>query len=127
MASVPRPTARHLSRAVRPPPDLPEPPKRIVANLATAAAPWGLGIKPVAVFDWTASAYPDGDHIAWGNIDPAEVKNIGDAEGNILPEKLLNVAPDIVLTQTFDNTSREGIKSVVRAAWPRSRFSAAWG
>jgi len=91
---------------------LPEPPRRIVANLATAAALWDLGIKPVAVFDWTASAYPDGDHIAWGNIDPAAVENIGDAEGNILPEKLLSVDPDIVMTQTFDNTNPEGTNGV---------------
>jgi iron complex transport system substrate-binding protein len=91
---------------------LPEPPQRIVANLATAAALWDFGIRPVAVFDWTASAYPDGDHIAWGNVDPADVENIGDAEGNILPEKLLSVAPDIIMTQTFDNASREGINGI---------------
>lgn len=50
---------------------LPEPPVRIAANLVTAAALWDLGIHAVAVFDWTASAYPDGDHIAWGNV-PAQ-------------------------------------------------------
>src|SRR5690606_4347656 len=35
---------------------LPAPPVRIAANLVTAAALWDLGIEPVAVFDWTASA-----------------------------------------------------------------------
>lgn len=92
---------------------LPEPPRRIAANLATAASLWDLGIKPVAVFDWTASAHPDGDHIAWGNIDTAAVANIGDIDGNILPEELLAVAPDIILTQTFDNTSAESLNGVV--------------
>ena len=43
---------------------LPHPPVRIAANLVTAAALWELGIESVAVFDWTASAHPDGDHIA---------------------------------------------------------------
>ncbi|MFT4039298.1 MAG: ABC transporter substrate-binding protein [Thermomicrobiales bacterium] len=92
---------------------LPEPPKRIAANLATAAALWDLGIKPVAVFDWTASAHPDGDHIAWGNIDAKAVANIGDIDGNILPEELLKVAPDIILTQTFDNASAESLNGVL--------------
>jgi iron complex transport system substrate-binding protein len=83
---------------------LPAPPVRIAANLVTAAALWDLGIRPVAIFDWTASNYPDGDHIAWGNVDVDAVANIGDAEGNVLPEALIAVEPDIVLTLTFDPT-----------------------
>jgi iron complex transport system substrate-binding protein len=79
------------------------PPVRIAANLVTAAALWDLGIRVVAVFDWTASAHPDGDHIAWGNVDASAVANIGDIDGNILPESLIAVDPDIVLTLTFDN------------------------
>jgi iron complex transport system substrate-binding protein len=81
---------------------LPERPVRIAANLVTAAALWDLGIEAVAVFDWTASAYPDGDHIAWGNVPADQVANIGDADGNILPEDLILADPDIVLTLTFD-------------------------
>ncbi|CAN5663784.1 hypothetical protein BH09CHL1_BH09CHL1_37090 [soil metagenome] len=81
---------------------LPETPVRIAANIVTAAVLWDLGIKVVALFDWTASAHPDGDHIAWGNIDPTAVANIGDADGNIQPEDLLVVAPDIILTMTYD-------------------------
>jgi iron complex transport system substrate-binding protein len=81
---------------------LPARPVRIAANLVTAAALWDLGIRPVAVFDWTASAFPDGGHVAWGNVDPAAVANIGDVDGNILPEDLLNVEPDLILTLTFD-------------------------
>jgi len=78
------------------------PPVRIAANLVTAAALWDFGIKVVAVFDSTASAHPDGDHIAWGNIDASSVVNVGDADGNILPEALIAVQPDIVLTLTFN-------------------------
>lgn len=83
---------------------LPETPVRIVANIVTAAALWDLGIKPVGVFDWTVSNYPDGNHIAWGNIPADEVVNVGNADGNIEPEVLLTLDPDIVLTQTFDPT-----------------------
>jgi iron complex transport system substrate-binding protein len=92
---------------------LPEPPKRIAANLVTAAALWDLGIKPVAVFDQTASGYPDGNHIAWGTIDASAVANIGDVDGNILPEELLAVDPDIILTLTFDNTNPEDVTGVL--------------
>jgi iron complex transport system substrate-binding protein len=92
---------------------LPEPPKRIAANLVTAAALWDLGIKPVAIFDQTASGYPDGDHIAWGNIDASAVANIGDVDGNILPEELLAADPDIILTLTFDNTNPEDVTGVM--------------
>jgi iron complex transport system substrate-binding protein len=83
---------------------LPERPVRIVANLVTAAALWDLGIEAVAVFDWTASAYPDGDHIAWGNVPADQVANIGDTDGNIKPEDLILAEPDIILTLTFDPT-----------------------
>jgi iron complex transport system substrate-binding protein len=81
---------------------LPARPIRIAANLVTAAALWDLGIQAVAVFDWTASAHPDGDHIAWGNVDPTAVANVGDVDGNILPEELLLADPDVILTLTFD-------------------------
>ena len=83
---------------------LPERPVRIVANIVTAAALWDLGIEVVGVFDWTVSNYPDGNHIAWGNIPADMVVNVGNADGNIEPELLLTVDPDIVLTQTFDPT-----------------------
>jgi iron complex transport system substrate-binding protein len=83
---------------------LPGRPVRIVANIVTAAALWDLGIEPVAVFDWTVSNYPDGNHIAWGNIPADKVVNVGNVDGNIEVEKLLTVDPDIIFTQTFDPT-----------------------
>ncbi len=82
---------------------LPRTPVRIVANIVTAAL-WDLGIEPVGVFDWTVSNYPDGDHIAWGNVPADKVVNVGNADGNIEPEMLLTLDPDVVLTQTFDPT-----------------------
>lgn len=81
---------------------LPTRPVRIAATLVTAAALWDLGIQVVAVFDWTASAHPNGDHIAWGSVDPKAVANVGDIDGNIKPEDLLNSRPDLILTLTFD-------------------------
>ncbi len=83
---------------------LPQQPVRIVANIVTAAALWDLGIEPVGVFDWTVSNYPDGNHIAWGNVPADRVVNVGNVDGNIEPEMLLTLDPDIVLTQTFDPT-----------------------
>ncbi len=83
---------------------LSEPPVRIVANIVTAAALWDLGIQPVGVFDWTVSNYPDGNHIAWGNVPAEQVVNVGNVDGNIEPEMLLALDADIVLTQTFDPT-----------------------
>lgn len=91
---------------------LPAPPVRIAANLVTAAALWDLGIEAVAVFDWTASANPDGDHIAWGNVDPTKVANVGNVEGNIEPEALLAADPDIILTLTFDGSNPDDVTGV---------------
>jgi len=75
---------------------LPRTPVRIVANIVTAAALWDLGIEPVGVFDWTVSNYPDGDHIAWGSVPADKVVNVGNADGNIEPEMLLTLDPDVV-------------------------------
>lgn len=92
---------------------LPARPIRIAANLVTAAALWDLGIQAVAIFDWTSSAYPDGDHIAWGNVDPKAVVNVGDADGNILPEDLLLTRPDVILTLTYDPANPSDTVGVV--------------
>jgi iron complex transport system substrate-binding protein len=92
-------------------------PVRIAANLMTAAALWDLGIEAVAVFDWTASAYPDGDHIGWGNVDPALVENVGDVDGNIQPELLLNAKPDVILTLTYATGDRDQTAGVPPDFW----------
>ncbi len=82
---------------------LTEVPTRIAANIVTAAALWDLGIKVVAVFDWTASAYPDGDHIAWGNIDVSQIQIVSNVDGNIEPEFLIAADVDVVFTQAFES------------------------
>ena len=97
--------------------DLPTRPVRIAANLTTAAALWELGIYPVAVFDWTASAYPDGDHLAWGTIDVDQVVNVGDIDGNIIPEDLINANPDIVLTMTYDRDDADSTLGIMADMW----------
>jgi len=97
--------------------ELPARPIRIAANLTTAAALWELGIYPVAVFDWTASAYPDGDHFAWGSIDVDAVVNVGDIDGNIIPEDLINTNPDIVLTLTYDRDDPDSTLGIVADIW----------
>jgi iron complex transport system substrate-binding protein len=91
---------------------LPERPVRIAAYLMTAAALWDYGIRPVAVFDSTASAHPDGDHPGWGNVDAKSVVNVGNTDGNIEPEALLAVQPDIILTLSFDPTTPEGTAGI---------------
>lgn len=96
---------------------LPGAPKVIAANLIPAAALWDLGITVDAVFDWTASAHPDGDHIAWGSIAPDAVANVGDADGNILPEDLLKIHPDVIFAYTFDPADPSGISGIVPEMW----------
>ena len=83
---------------------LPERPKRIAAVLNVAAALWELGIHATAVFDWTSSAFPDGDHIAWGEIDVEAIANVGNIDGFIEPEALIESQPDIILTMRYTNT-----------------------
>ncbi|MCA9833962.1 MAG: ABC transporter substrate-binding protein [Thermomicrobiales bacterium] len=81
---------------------LPQAPTRIAANIVTAAALWDLGIKVTAVYDWTSSNYPDGDHIAWGNINPDEVIIIGNIGGNLEPEELAAAEIEVLFAQTFE-------------------------
>jgi iron complex transport system substrate-binding protein len=75
---------------------------------------WDLGIKPVAIFGWTSSEHPDGDHVAWGNIDVSAIANVGTIEGNIEPEALIAAQPDFILTMRWgdtDTTTLGGIES----------------
>lgn len=81
---------------------LPRRPENISAYLNNAAALWDFGIKAQTVFGWTASNYPDGDHVAWGSIDVDEIEIISDAEGNVELEKLVAAAPDLIVTWTWN-------------------------
>lgn len=82
--------------------NLPERPVRIAAVINTAAALNDFGIEPVAVFGWTATNYPDGDHVAWGNLDPANVAIVSDGDGNLDVEALLAADPDLIVTWIWD-------------------------
>jgi iron complex transport system substrate-binding protein len=81
---------------------LPERPVRISAYINNAASLWDFGIKAETVFGWTASNLPDGDHVAWGNIDLAAVEIISNTEGNVELEKLAAAAPDLIVTWTWN-------------------------
>lgn len=81
---------------------LPERPVRIAAYINNASSLWDFGIRAETVFGWTASHYPDGDHIAWGNIDINEVEIISDDDGNVEIEKLVAANPDLIVTWTWN-------------------------
>lgn len=100
--------------------ELPERPLRIAAAINTAAALNDFGIAPVAVFGWTASNYPDGDHVAWGSIDPATVEIVSDGDGNVDVEALLAAQPDLIVTWIWNRddpaTSMVGLPAEITGA-----------
>jgi iron complex transport system substrate-binding protein len=81
---------------------LPQRPTRISAYLNQAAALWDFGIHAETTFGWTAAHFPDGDHIAWGNIDVDAVEMIGDTDGNVDLEKLVASKPELIVTWTWN-------------------------
>ncbi len=81
---------------------LPERPKRIAAAINTAAALWDFGIEVPTVFGWSATNYPDGDHLAWGNIDVDQVEIVGNLEGSVEVEPLLAQRPDLIVSWIWD-------------------------
>ena len=88
--------------------ELPERPVRVAAVINTAAALWDFGIEPVAVFGWTVSAFPEGDHVAWGRVDPGAVAHAGTADSDAVDvEKLIAANPDLIVTWIWDKASPE--------------------
>ena len=81
---------------------LPQRPQRIAAAINVAAALWDFGIEVPTVFGWTAVNYPDGDHVAWGNIDVDKVEIVGNVEGSVEVEPLLAQQPDLIVTWIWD-------------------------
>ena len=81
---------------------LPERPRRIAAAINMAAALWDFGVETPAIFGWTATNYPDGDHVAWGNIDVDRVEVVSDAVGNVVIEDLLVQQPDLIVSWIWD-------------------------
>ncbi|MCC6705813.1 MAG: ABC transporter substrate-binding protein [Thermomicrobiales bacterium] len=100
--------------------ELPERPVRIAAAINTAGALNDFGIPPTTVFGWTASNYPDGDHVAWGSLDPSTVEIVSDIEGNVDVEALLAAEPDLIVTWIWNRddpaTSMVGIPAEVTEA-----------
>lgn len=86
---------------------LPHRPVRIAAYINNAASLWDFGIKAEAVFGWTASHFPDGGHVAWGNIDIKAIEIISDIEGNVELEKLVAADPDLIVTWTWNKDDSE--------------------
>lgn len=81
---------------------LPKPPERIAAALNVGAALWDFGIEVPTIFGWTATNHPNGDHVAWGNIDPNAVEVVSDIEGFVELEALLAAKPDLIVTWIWD-------------------------
>ncbi|MCA9880567.1 MAG: ABC transporter substrate-binding protein [Thermomicrobiales bacterium] len=73
---------------------LPEPPRRVVADLNAASALWDFGVRPVAVSGWTIAS-----DAAWGNVDrETPVINADAAAPEPDLEMLLEIQPDLFVT-----------------------------
>lgn len=76
---------------------LPERPKRIVAQVHSAASLWDFGIKPVGIFgpQKTPDGKPDPQV---GNVDLNSVTSVGSEFGEFNLEKFASLKPDLVVT-----------------------------
>lgn len=76
---------------------LPKRPKRIVAQVHSAAALWDFGVKPVGVFgpQKTPDGKPDPQV---GNVDLNKVGSVGSEFGEFDLEKFAKLDPDLVVT-----------------------------
>ncbi|MCA9876343.1 MAG: ABC transporter substrate-binding protein [Thermomicrobiales bacterium] len=81
---------------------LPERPQRIAAAINMAASLWDYGIEVPTIFGWTATNYPAGDHVSWGNIDVEAVEVVSNVAGDVEVEKLLAAQPDLIVTWSWD-------------------------
>lgn len=82
--------------------ELPQRPVRIASYINQTAALWDLGIESIATFGWTAANFPDGGHVAWGNIDVMATPQISNIEGNVELEQLVAADPDLIVTWTWN-------------------------
>ncbi len=85
-------------------------PTKIVAE-TTAAALWDLGVKPVGVVGPTVLADGSNDFQA-GSIDFSEVEQLGDY-GEYDIEKLVSLAPDLIIDMSLYGTRLWYLESVV--------------
>jgi len=78
----------------------PEVPKRIVAYTSSAGALWDFGIKPVGTFGPLSPVDGKPNQQA-GNVDPAQVTNLGEEYGQTDIEKLAALHPDLIVYGTW--------------------------
>lgn len=95
--------------------ELPSVPTNIAFEIGVAAALNDFGVHVPTVFGWTASNYPDGDHIAWGRIDASSVAIVSNTEGNVELEQLAAQHPDLIVTWVWDKTAPETSMSGIPA------------
>jgi ABC-type Fe3+-hydroxamate transport system substrate-binding protein len=77
-------------------------PTRISAYINQATSLWDFGIKSESIFGWTAANFPEGDHIAWGNVDVKSIRMIGNVEGFVEQEELAVADPELIITWTWN-------------------------
>jgi iron complex transport system substrate-binding protein len=77
-----------------------EVPKRIVAYTSSAGALWDLGIKAVGTFG-PLSPVDGKPNPQSGNVDPAQVTNLGEEYGQADIEKLASLHPDLIVYGTW--------------------------
>lgn len=94
---------------------LPSAPTSMAIEIGVAAALWDFGVRMPTVFGWTASNYPDGDHIAWGRIPADDVTIVSNTEGNVELEQLAAQQPDLIVTWIWDKTAPETSMSGIPA------------
>lgn len=78
----------------------PEVPKRVVAYTSSAGALWDLGIKAVGTFG-PLSPVDGKPNPQSGNVDPAQVTNLGEEYGQADIEKLASLQPDLIVYGTW--------------------------
>lgn len=87
--------------------ELPEVPDVIVAEVGMAASLWDLGIEVDATFG--QRELPDGRTDPLGLADPDAIESIGDVYGEVNTDRLEEIAPDIVVTSSYEEGEPWGI------------------
>lgn len=75
-------------------------PQRVVAYTSSAGALWDLGIKAVGTFG-PLSPVEGKPNPQSGNVDPAQVTNLGEEYGQADIEKLASLQPDLIVYGTW--------------------------
>lgn len=76
-------------------------PKRIVAEIAAAAALWDFGVRPVAFWGLGANETPTETVI--GRMDLDQIEDLGPGFDSFDIEKLISVNPDLIITTAYSS------------------------